>query len=113
MLSSCLVDIFFVVHFSFKHNARLKLENRKYAPADTKGEKQTPTFHVNLHENATIVGLLLLNPEKMKNVIILTSQSVKLLSYLYGNEFEERNISRISQICPKFAKFCSRNVTLV
>ena len=84
-----------------------------FLDASCKGEKQTPTFHVNLHENATIVGLLLLNPEKMKNVIILTSQSVKLLSYLYGNEFEGRNISRISQICPKFAKFCSRNVTLV
>ena len=50
---------------------------------------------------------------KTKNINISTLQSVKLLNYLYGNEFEGCNISRISQICPKFAKFCTRNVTLV
>ena len=88
-----------------------------FLDASCTGGKQAPTFHVNLHENATSVGyltrLLLLNPEKRKNVIILTSQSVKLLSYRYGNEFEVGNISRISQICPQFAKFFNRNVTLV
>ena len=88
-----------------------------FLDASCTGGKQAPKFHVNLHENATSLGyltrLLLLNPEKRKNVIILTSQSVKLLSYLYGNEFEVGNISRISQICPQFAKFCNRNVTLV
>ena len=78
-------------------------------------EKETPTFHVNLHENATSVGyltqLLLLDPEKRKNVNISTLQSVKLLNYLYGNEFEGCNILRISQICPKFAN--QRNIDLI
>ena len=52
-------------------------------------------------------------PWKTKNANISTLQSVKLLNYFYGNEFEGCNISRISQICPKFAKFCTHNVTLV
>ena len=50
-------------------------------------------------------------PCKTKNVNISTLQSVKLSNYLYGNEFEGCNILRISQICPKFAKCCTRNVT--
>ena len=41
-----------------------------FLDASYPGEKQTPTFHVNLHENASTVGhltqLLLLNPEKRK-----------------------------------------------
>ena len=61
-------------------------------------------------------------PWKNKNVNISTLQSVKLLNYFYGNEFEGCNISRtsqnlskkrISRICPKNAKFCTRNITSV
>ena len=52
-------------------------------------------------------------PWKTKNVYISTLRWVKLLNYFYGYEFEGCNISRISQICPKLAKFCTRNITLV
>ena len=52
-------------------------------------------------------------PWKTKNVNISKLQSVKLLNYFYRNEFEGCNISLISQICLKFPKFCTRNITLV
>ena len=111
---TCLHDV-----FGTKAHVQRSLSKCLFAFLDASypREKETPTFYVNLHENATSVGyltqLLLLDPEKRKNVNISTLQSVKLLNYLYGNEFEGCNILRISQICPKFAKFCTRNVTLI